>query len=100
MSVSMIALATVALQSAVKIPAGIVVGKSAAIASVVAGLFAHMRSRRGFKRIEAMNERELRDIGLEPGDVHAVRRLPLSQDPTMELASIVYLRRHNGSTRR
>jgi uncharacterized protein YjiS (DUF1127 family) len=52
-----------------------------------------VRARREFARIAALSDRELRDIGLMRHDLRNATALPLDEDPTRYLASVVTERR-------
>lgn len=58
--------------------------KLAAVA--LGGLVRAVRHRSELEHVAALDPAQLRDIGLLPGDVASARHLPLTRDPTAELA--------------
>lgn len=57
--------------------------------AAVSKLMAIMRNRREFRRLGEMSDIELADIGLTRADLQLVSELPLTDDPTARLGTLI-----------
>jgi len=90
---SNIVLAAVAIQSVAKATLSGLAIKGVGLAMLGAGLVGASRGWRDFEKVAAMDQRELRDIGLTPGDIASAGAMPRRGDPTLALAEMVEGRR-------
>jgi len=59
------------------------------IASVFGRMVANLRNRQAIANLSHLDDRTLDDMGIKRGDVQAVLRLPMTDDPSTHLSLLV-----------
>jgi uncharacterized protein YjiS (DUF1127 family) len=54
-------------------------------------------NRRSLRKLQDLNDHELKDIGLTRGDLYFVMRLPLTADPIWEMERLRMIAAHRGA---